>query len=54
MSKNLSPTPETVAIVENITINSSRLESESYGEKYNAKDREVSRTTISISPLLPP
>ena len=42
MSKNLSLTPITTAIVENCNI--SRLESENYDEKNNAEYREVSRT----------
>ena len=50
MSKNLSQTPKTAAIVEKIAINSSSLESKNYDEKYNAKYREVSRTKLSICP----
>ena len=44
MSKNLSQTPKTVAIVEKITIVRAYEESINYGEKYNAKNRKVSRT----------
>ena len=53
MSKNLSQTPKTVAIVEKITIVRAYEESINYGEKCIAKNREVSRTKISIRPLLP-
>ena len=53
MSKNLSQTPKTVAIVaEKITIVRAK-KAKNYGEQYNAEDREVSRTKISIWPLLP-
>ena len=41
MSKKLSQAPKTAEIVEDY--NSLRLESKNNGEKYNAKDREVSR-----------
>ena len=44
MSNNLSLTPKTVAIVEKITIVRAYEESINYGEKYNAKNRKVSRT----------
>ena len=37
MSKNLSHTPKTAAIVEKITIARAYEESKNYGEKYNAK-----------------
>ena len=53
MSKKLSQTRKIAAIVEKITTYSSRLESKNYGEKYNAKDREVSRAKIPMCPLLP-
>ena len=53
MSKKLSQTPKIAAIVEKITTFSSRLQSKNYGEKYNDKDREVSRAKILICPLLP-
>ena len=53
MSKKLSQTPKNAAIVEKITTFSSRLASKNYGQKYNAKDREVSRAKIPICPLLP-
>ena len=53
MSKKLSQTAKIAAIVEKITTFSSRLASKNYGEKYNAKDREVSRAKIPICPLLP-
>ena len=49
MSKNLSQN----CCNRKADYNSSRLESKNYGEKYNAKDREVARTKISICPLLP-
>ena len=51
MSKNLSQTPKTAAIVEEITI--IRVESKNYGEKYNAKNREVPPTKTSICPPPP-
>ena len=53
MSKNLSHTPKTAAIVEKITIARAYEESKNYGEKYNAKNREVSLAKRSIFPLLP-
>ena len=50
MSKNVSLTPKTGAIVENCNI--SRIEFKNYDGKYNAEDREVSRKK-AICPLLP-
>ena len=49
-SKTLPQTPQTVAVVKNITTNISRLESKNYGEKYNAKDREVAWTKAQFAP----